>query len=152
MKINIYSIQKKSNDEFSLIADGYIKMSKKFASVNDIQLFPQSLIKVSSSNTQTIQKLYTQIYEPFIKNGFNVALDVKGTKVDSYEFAKILQDKNEVNFFIGGAFGFEREFLKEFDSLISLGALTMPHRLAHIILCEQTFRGLCINNNHPYHK
>ena len=101
MKINIYSIQKKSNDEYSSIADEFIKMSKKFATVNDIQIFPQSLAKASSAAPCVVQKLYTQIYEPYLKNGYNIALDVQGSKVDSYQFAKILEDKNEVNFFIG---------------------------------------------------
>jgi 23S rRNA (pseudouridine1915-N3)-methyltransferase len=30
--------------------------------------------------------------------------------------------------------------------------LTYAHKIANIVLCEQIFRGLCINHNHPYHK
>jgi hypothetical protein len=43
--------------------------------------------------------------------GYNIALDVLGKSVDSFGFSKLLEDKNEVNFFIGGTFGFENEFL-----------------------------------------
>lgn len=152
MKINIYSIQKKSTDEYSSLVDGFLKMSKKFASINDHQIFNTSISKAALQTPQIAQKSYTQTFELFFANGFNIALDVLGKKVDSFDFAKLLQDKQEVNFFIGGAFGFEREFLQKCDACISLSNLTMPHKLAHAVLCEQIFRGLAINNNHPYHK
>lgn len=127
-------------------------MSKKFATINDNQIFNSAISKAALQTSQIAQKSYTQAFEPFFENGFNIALDVLGKQVDSAGFAKLLKDKQEVNFFIGGAFGFEREFLQKCDACISLSNLTLPHKLAHAVLCEQIFRGLSINNNHPYHK
>jgi 23S rRNA (pseudouridine1915-N3)-methyltransferase len=72
--------------------------------------------------------------------------------VDSYEFAKELKDSMTVNFFIGGAYGFEREFLSKCNKAISFGKITLSHKLVKVVLLEQIFRGLTINNNHPYHK
>ena len=152
MKINIYSIQKKSTDEYSQLVDGFLKMSKKFAAVNDIQMFGTSISKAALQTSEIAKKSYTDAFEPFLKSGFNIALDVLGKNVNSFDFAKLLQDKQEINFFIGGAFGFERDFLAKCDSTISLSNLTMSHKLAYVVLCEQIFRGLAINNNHPYHK
>lgn len=152
MKINIYSIQKKSTDEYSQLVDGFLKMSKKFATVNEIQIYSSSISKAALQTSEIAKKSYSDAFEPFLKNGFNIALDVLGSNVDSFGFAKFLQDKQEINFFIGGAFGFERDFLMKCDSMISLSNLTMPHKLAYTVLCEQIFRGLAINNNHPYHK
>jgi len=152
LKINVYSIQKKTSDEFSILNAEFIKMSKKFATVNDIQIFTPLISKAQTQNEQVAKKSYTQTYEPFLQNGYNIALDVLGKKVDSFGFASLLQDKIEVNFFVGGAYGFEDEFLKKCDFVIGLSSLTMPHKLAHLILVEQIFRGLSINNNHPYHK
>lgn len=152
MKINIYSIQKKSTDEYSALVAEFVKMSKKFATVCDYQLFPSSVAKAALQSESIAKKSYTQTFEPYMENGFNIALDVLGSKVDSFKFASLLENKNEVNFFVGGAYGFEREFLDKCDVMISLSPLTMTHKLAHLILCEQIFRGLAINNNHPYHK
>ena len=152
MKINIYSIQKKSTDEYSQLVDGFLKMSKKFATVSDIQIFGTSISKAALQTSEIAKKSYTDAFEPFLKSGFNIALDVLGKNVNSFDFAKFLQDKQEINFFIGGAFGFERDFLIKCDSTISLSNLTMSHKLAYVVLCEQIFRGLAINNNHPYHK
>lgn len=127
-------------------------MSKKFATVIDHQLFPSAVAKASLEGELQAKKSYTKLYEPYMQSGFNIAMDVLGKTVDSFKFANYLEDKGEVNFFIGGAFGFEKEFLEKCDVVISLSSLTMTHKLAHIILCEQIFRGLAINNNHPYHK
>jgi hypothetical protein len=36
--------------------------------------------------------------------------------------------------------------------IISLSRLTYAHKIAKVVLFEQIYRGLCIKNNHPYHK
>jgi len=57
-----------------------------------------------------------------------------------------------VKFFIGGAYGFEESFLKKSDKVISLGKITMSHKIAKAVLLEQIYRGFSILSNHPYHK
>ena len=151
MKINVYSIVKPSKDQFDDLIKEFIKMSSKYAKVEVNYIFNKTIAKAQSIGEREAQQSYSDAYEPLLK-GYNVALDVLGKKIDSYAFSKILDGKNEINFFIGGAFGFQREFLKKCDSIISLSDLTMAHKIANIVLTEQIFRGLCIKNNHPYHK
>jgi len=150
-KINIYSIAKTSNDEFDKIASEFIKMSSKYAKVDTFNMFNKKISKAQTIGQRESQQSYTDAFKPHMQ-GFNIALDVKGKKVDSFAFAKLIDDKITINFFIGGAYGFNEEFLQLCDTKISLSDLTMAHKIAHIMLLEQTFRGLCINNNHPYHK
>jgi len=57
-----------------------------------------------------------------------------------------------VKFFIGGAYGFEDEFLKQSNAVISLGKITMSHKIAKAVLLEQIYRAFSILSNHPYHK
>lgn len=152
-KINIYSIVKPSNDEFETLSKEFIKMSSKYAKVQTFYIFNKKIAKAQTISESEAQKSYSEAFLPNIKSGsFNIALDVLGKKVDSFKFANFLDKSSEVNFFIGGAFGFEREFLNRCDAVISLSDLTMAHKVAHIVLLEQIFRGLCIKNNHPYHK
>jgi 23S rRNA (pseudouridine1915-N3)-methyltransferase len=151
LKINIYSIVKPSKDEFDVLIKEFIKMSLKYAKIEVHYIFNKSISKAQTIGEKEAQKAYSETYEPLLK-GYNIALDVLGKKLDSYSFSEMLEGKNEINFFIGGAFGFEREFLKKCDSIISLSDLTMAHKIANIVLTEQIFRGLCIINNHPYHK
>jgi len=151
MKINIYSILKPTNDNFDKLIKEFIKMSSKYATTKMHYIFNKDIAKAQIIGLKEAQEMYTKTYLPFFK-GFNIALDVLGKKVDTYAFSKLLEDKNEVNFFIGGAFGFERDFLEKCDSVISLSNLTFAHKIANIVLSEQIFRALCIQNNHPYHK
>jgi len=53
---------------------------------------------------------------------------------------------------IGGAYGFNQEFLNKTQKVISLSKLTFAHKIAKTVLYEQIYRGHCIKNNHPYHK
>ncbi|WP_419678220.1 23S rRNA (pseudouridine(1915)-N(3))-methyltransferase RlmH [Aliarcobacter lanthieri] len=151
MKINIYSILKPTNDDFDKIIKEFIKMSSKYAKVEVHYIFNKEIAKAQTIGDKDAQEIYTKTYLPLLK-GFNVALDVLGKQVDTYAFSKLIEDKNEINFFIGGAFGFEREFLTKCDNVISLSNLTFAHKVANVVLSEQIFRSLCIQNNHPYHK
>ncbi|MFV7789795.1 23S rRNA (pseudouridine(1915)-N(3))-methyltransferase RlmH [Aliarcobacter lanthieri] len=151
MKINIYSILKPTNDDFDKIIKEFIKMSSKYAKVEVHYIFNKDIAKAQTIGDKEAQEIYTKTYLPLLK-GFNIALDVLGKQVDTYAFSKLIEDKNEINFFIGGAFGFERDFLTKCDNVISLSNLTFAHKVANVVLAEQIFRSLCIQNNHPYHK
>ena len=36
--------------------------------------------------------------------------------------------------------------------LLSLSAMTLPHELARVLICEQVYRALTILKRHPYHR
>lgn len=151
MKVNIYSIAKPSNDEFDKIAKDLIRNSSKFAKIETHTIFNKKISKAQTISSFEAKKSYTEAFIPYM-NGYNIALDLFGKKLDSFKFSKLLEDKPIINFFIGGAYGFEKEFLSKCDTIISLSDLTMAHKIANIVLLEQIFRGLSIINNHPYHK
>jgi 23S rRNA (pseudouridine1915-N3)-methyltransferase len=111
--------------------------------------------KQSSGNIEEIESSYSNGLEKYLVSGdgfFNVILDPLGKEFSTEKFAKILDENSKINFFIGGAYGFSREFVKRGDLTISLSQLTMSHKIAKIVLLEQIYRALTINNNHPYHK
>ena len=130
----------------------FIKMSSRYATVEVHSIFNKQIGKAQTIGEKEAQKSYNDVFIPKLDNGYNIVLDVLGSKMDSFKFSTFLEDKMTVNFFIGGAFGFDREFLTKCDKVISLSELTYAHKIANIVLCEQIFRSLCILNNHPYHK
>ncbi|NPA55406.1 MAG: 23S rRNA (pseudouridine(1915)-N(3))-methyltransferase RlmH [Epsilonproteobacteria bacterium] len=143
MEIRVYSIEKK--EEYQKIIDEFIKQSKQFANVQNITIFNKTIAK---SNTP---KTYSEVFERYL-NGFNIALSPEGKLLDSMQFAKLINNKSNINFFIGGAWGLEDSFKQRCDTTISLTPLTLSHKIAKLVLFEQIFRGLAINHNHPYHK
>jgi 23S rRNA (pseudouridine1915-N3)-methyltransferase len=151
MKINIYQIAKNDKDEFEPLIKNFIKMSSKYAKVEIHNLFNKQIGKAQTIGENEAKASYSDVFNPKLK-GYNIALDVLGKKIDSYKFSELISNNTTINFFIGGAFGFEKSFLEKCDRIITLSDLTMAHKIANIVLLEQIFRGLCIANNHPYHK
>jgi len=152
MKIDIISIAKRERTIYDPLYKELIKMISRFAKVEDIELFPKSVAKSHTISSSAAQEAYTKTLEPYLKGSFCITLHPDGELCDSFEFSKLLNDKISLKFFIGGAYGFEDTFLKKSDAVISLGKLTMSHKIAKAVLLEQIYRGFSILSNHPYHK
>ena len=152
MTINIYQIAKNDKDEYEPIVKNFLKMSRKYANVQVFNMFNKSISKAQTIGQKESYKAYNDVFEPKMQNGYNIALDVLGKKIDSFKFSELLHTNSTINFFIGGAYGFSREFINKCDNTISISDMTMAHKIVNIVLCEQIFRSLCILNNHPYHK
>ncbi|KAA6226268.1 23S rRNA (pseudouridine(1915)-N(3))-methyltransferase RlmH [Campylobacter sp. LR196d] len=150
LQINIYFIQK--NEEFKAYFDKYIKLISKYATLKEFNLFNNKIANAQNIGKEQAQKSYEQAFNPYLKKGFCIGLDENGKSLTSLEFAKLLKDKSLLNFFIGGAFGFNKNFIKNFDLTLSLSNFTLAHNIARLFLLEQLYRTCCINNNHPYHK
>jgi len=151
MNIKVFSIEKSGDNHIDALNKEFMKMISKNASVEDIVLFNKQVAKAQIKGTIEAKEAYTKLYVPHLK-GYNVALDVQGVACDSFDFSKIFDDHININFFIGGAYGFNQEFLNKTQKVISLSKLTFAHKIAKTVLYEQIYRGLCIKNNHPYHK
>ncbi|HEY4280813.1 MAG TPA: 23S rRNA (pseudouridine(1915)-N(3))-methyltransferase RlmH [Conexibacter sp.] len=79
-------------------------------------------------------------------------LDIGGESYDSVAFSRFLEDRRQagrdVCFVVGGPYGLR---LDAVDHKLSLGALTLPHQLARVVLLEQVYRAHKILANEPYH-
>ena len=88
-------------------------------------------------------------------SAYLVALDVGGKAMTSEAFARWLegraaQGKGNVVFAIGGADGLPPEILQRAHERLSLSTMTLPHRLARLVLAEQLYRAVTILRNEPY--
>jgi len=152
MTVDIVSIAKKERSLYEPLNKELIKMSSRFAKINDIELFNKDVTKAHTISPEAAQSAYTKLLEQHLQGGFTVALHPDGKIINSTAFSKLLEDKIAIKFFIGGAYGFEDSFLKRCDKVISLGEITMSHKIAKVVLLEQIYRGFSILSNHPYHK
>ena len=151
MNINIYSIEKGSQDEFSKIVNNYKKMLQKYAKVKEIVIFNKKISSAQNRSPKDAKKAYSEAFLPYLK-GCNIALHPEAKEFDSFEFSKFFDINIQLNLFIAGAYGFEDEFLQRCDRKVSLSQLTMSHKIAKIVLFEQIYRALTIINKHSYHK
>lgn len=79
-----------------------------------------------------------------------VALDERGKDLTTRQFAALLAQPTA--FVIGGADGLDAAIKKRAALLLRLSALTLPHALAQIVLCEQIYRAATLLTGHPYHR
>jgi len=152
MNVEIISIAKKERSLYDPLYKDLTKMISRFASVKDTEIFSKEITKAHAVSPEASQKAYTKALEPYIGKDFCVTLHPDGKLIDSFEFSKLLNDKISVKFFIGGAYGFEKKILDKSNAVISLGKITMSHKIAKVVLLEQIYRGFSILSNHPYHK
>jgi 23S rRNA (pseudouridine1915-N3)-methyltransferase len=86
-----------------------------------------------------------------------IALDVHGKSLSSDAFARHLGKVRDggaksMVILIGGPDGLASEARDAAQLVLSLGAITLPHGLARIVLAEQLYRAATILVGHPYHR
>lgn len=122
---------------------------------------PVTWLEFPESRASSTEKRCQEEGETLLKAardaGYLIALDVAGKPLASDAFAKTLARERDAGhkalaIVIGGPDGFSPEILAAAHLRFSLGAVTLPHALARIILAEQLYRAGTILSGHPYHR
>ncbi len=87
-----------------------------------------------------------------IKDRKFFALDPKGISLSTEDFEKLIRNRTDAIFVIGGANGLSEEVKRRSEKMISLSAMTFTHEMARVILLEQIYRALTIGRGMKYHK
>lgn len=132
----------------------YIKKIKPFT-----LLEVQHLKTLKSDRDEAEQKKKFEektLIEKITNDDYVILLDEKGKKMNSSDFAKLVQNvvesgKKRGVFIIGGAFGVTDVIKKRAVKSICLSDMTMNHLVAEVVLLEQFYRAQTILNRIPYH-
>ncbi len=85
-----------------------------------------------------------------------VALDEHGTQLDSVELSRLVATARdagrELVFCIGGDEGLDPSVRDRAWKVVALTRMTLPHRLARLVLMEQLYRAFSLLRGEPYHK
>jgi 23S rRNA (pseudouridine1915-N3)-methyltransferase len=86
-----------------------------------------------------------------------IALEAGGEAWDTAKLTAHIQDgmvhgRKTIAFLIGGSDGLSKAAVARATRRLSLSAMTLPHRLARVILCEQLYRALSIIRGEPYNR
>jgi 23S rRNA (pseudouridine1915-N3)-methyltransferase len=85
-----------------------------------------------------------------------VALDERGKLLDSVEFSRYVEraqtGARDLLLVIGGDEGLDERVRQSADLVLSLSRMTLPHRLARVVLVEQLYRAFTLLKGEPYHK
>lgn len=143
MKLRIVAVGSIKERATRSLIDTYVKRIRRYSGCEEIE------VKAGRNEEASLRKA--------VGTTTLVALDVRGEAMSSRAFAQRVErlaslGKGEVSFVIGGAEGLSKAFLAEARERWSLSQLTLPHRLARLVLAEQLYRAMTILRNEPYDK
>lgn len=134
----------------------YLLRLKPFAKV-DVRILREGHQGSSTPNIETARKTEADaLLASLPKGGTIIALDETGKNFTSLQFAQKLRTWTDggapVTFLLGGSWGLDPTVRSQAHATIALGAHTLPHILARIVLLEQLYRAETILRGKTYHK
>jgi len=155
MRIRLIQLGK-NQDIFIEEGIAFFQKKLKHYCTFEIVVIP-TLKQVSKLSHEEIKKQEGELLlRTFDPKSLVCLLDERGKKYDSIQFAKqldawALAGRSQLDFVIGGAFGFSEAVYQRAEAQLSLSEMTFSHQLIRLIFLEQLYRGFTILRNEPYH-
>jgi len=138
MKISVIQTGRLRDVHVASLRDEYVKRFARFGKMEIIEREPKGDTPLWPSTAR-----------------WRIALDERGDQFDSPGFAKRLEKWSVAHgplaFLVGDAYGHHAPSLALADARVSLGAMVLPHQLAHLVLVEQLYRAATILAGTGYH-
>ncbi|MEM6731713.1 MAG: 23S rRNA (pseudouridine(1915)-N(3))-methyltransferase RlmH [Myxococcota bacterium] len=146
MRYRIAAVGRRARDPLIEAADGYLKRLNRYVS-------SELLLIRDSDRASEAKALLAKTKD----SDLVVALDEHGTELDTEAWAHSLstwqdQGPERVVFLLGGADGHHDTVRERANTLWSLSRLTLPHRLAWVVLLEQLYRAHTVLRGEKYHR
>jgi 23S rRNA (pseudouridine1915-N3)-methyltransferase len=153
MRLLVLVVGKDSKDPLKQAAESFLNRTQ-------VLLKPEFVYIAESKRRENPQLASEEEGKLLLKASegcFRIAMDATGKMRSSDEFASEIQrvmvhERMPVAFLIGGATGLSKTVLEACRARWSLSPMTLPHRLAYLVLAEQIYRAGEILRGGPYHK
>jgi 23S rRNA (pseudouridine1915-N3)-methyltransferase len=144
MRIAIIAVGKVKQAGLRAELDDYLGRIRRYAGCDEIEL-----------KDGPERELVARFERALPARGTVAALEVGGRAYDSAGLARWLAEQEQsaggtVAFLVGGAYGLPPAISSKAQLRLSLSMLTLPHRLARLVLAEQLYRCFTIMRNEPY--
>ena len=159
MKITVISVGKVKEKFYRDAISEYEKRLSRYCKFQIIEVADEKTPDKAGSNEeeQIKEKEADRILSHIKEDAFVITLEIQGKKLDSVEFARLLEQKgihgiSHIQFVIGGSLGLHEKVSNRSDFKLSFSDMTFPHQLMRVILSEQIYRAYRIIAGEPYHK
>jgi len=144
LKITIVAVGKVKERELRAVLDDYYGRIRRYARFEELELKDAGASEVGARMQKALDP-----------RGRTIALEVDGETWSSQRLASFVgtcegTSVPSITFLIGGAYGLPPDVSRAADVRLSLSAMTLPHRLARIVLAEQVYRAFTILRGEPY--
>ncbi len=155
MKIRLISIGKTDEKEIQKLIEKYMKRLQHYVTFQ-FEIIPDLKNRKNLSIEQQKIEEGKQILQKITPSDITILLDEKGKQFTSVGFAEELQKmfnsgNKQVNFIIGGPYGFAEEVYTAAHKKIALSTMTFSHQMVRIFFVEQVYRAMTIIKNENYH-
>jgi len=146
LKLRLLSVGKDRSGLFEPAVQEYAHRLRHYARLELVELKPRPTRAAEAE----------QILSRVAPGELLVALDERGQALGSRELAawleKAQRDGKDVAFAVGGDEGLDPAVLARAALVLSLSRMTLPHRLARVVISEQLYRAFTLLRGEPYHK
>jgi 23S rRNA (pseudouridine1915-N3)-methyltransferase len=146
LKLRLISVGKDRSGLFEPAVQEYASRLKHYARLELVEL------KAKPSRAAEAEDLLARVGP----TDCLVALDERGQALDSPGLAawlgKAQREAKDVVVVVGGDEGLDPSVLARAALVLSLSKMTLPHRLARVVIAEQLYRAFTLLRGEPYHK
>jgi 23S rRNA (pseudouridine1915-N3)-methyltransferase len=156
LHIDVIAVGRLKEDYWVRACAEYLKRLGRYATVTVAEV-PDRAERSADDAALVLRTEAASLRKRIAPGSQTIMLDSAGKQFTSEQIADLLRDAQgqrtrQMSFVIGGSRGLDTSLKAEADLLLSLGAITLPHNLARVVLLEQLYRAFRIINNEPYHK
>ncbi len=156
MKIRLIVIGRDRHDPLRAVADEYLDRVRRSLPCEVLEL-DETPLRRSSSPERVMAEEAARIERALGPDDRIIGLDRDGRELDSLGLARRLEQAmvggtKSWALVVGGPLGLHPDLLSAAHERWRLSALTLPHRIARLVLCEQIYRAVSIQRGEPYHK
>ncbi len=148
MHVHVLAIGKIKERGLRELIDEYAKRIGRYADYHELEL-------KDAPHRDASEELEERLRKAIPARSFVIALEVGGRQLSSAELAQLVGRAEQTSvqhlvFMIGGSYGLPAASSRAADQQLSLSKLTLPHRLARLLLIEQLYRAFTILRGEPY--
>lgn len=145
MKVKVIAVGKLKEKFWVDAINEYEKRISRYASFEIVELDEGK--NLEEEGKEILKKL----------SGYVIVTDIEGVLLTSNELAKVFSSQmvnglSEFSIVIGSSEGLCDKVKQNANLRVSFGRVTYPHQLMRVMVSEQIYRILAINNNLTYHK
>lgn len=159
MHIKICCIGKLKESYYVDACNEFIKRLSRFCPMQICEVADEKApVKLSpAEEAQVKQREGERLLAQLSEKDYLVALDLSGKQYSSESFAAKMQNwedggRSQIAFAIGGSLGLSPAVLARANERLQLSEMTLPHRIARLVLLEQVYRAFKIQRGETYHK
>jgi len=147
VKLVIAAVGRAKEPEVRALLEEYYGRIRRYAELDEVE--------IRDERPEHAARAFERVLAAQGARGELVTLEIDAKPLSSEALAARVGDAMERAvvpvFAIGGAVGLPAELRARARWRLSFGPMTLPHRLARIVLAEQLYRAFAILRGEPYH-